>query len=74
MKRVLSDEEYGLAAVALRRAIEDMGGVTRTAEALGITRQSVSAWTICPPEWVVAIEKLSQQPKEDLRPDLYGGE
>lgn len=74
MKRVMTDEEFGLAAIALRRAIEDIGGVTRTAEMLGIARQSVSAWTICPPEWVSAMEKLSEQPKEELRPDLYGGE
>ena len=67
----MTDEEYGDAAVALRRAMREIGGVTATAELVGVSQQAVSSWTICPVQRVLEISKASGVPKSDLRPDLF---
>lgn len=67
----MTDKQYGLAAVALRRAINEIGGVTATADVVGISQQSVNAWTVCPSHRVIEISKASGVPKSDLRPDLF---
>jgi len=56
---------------ALRRAIEAAGGLSKLAEPLGITAQAVSQWDEVPPRRVLAVERVSGIPREELRPDLY---
>lgn len=58
----------GMAKVRAKR-----GSMARIAKALAITQQAVSLWKKVPAEQVVAIEKATGIPREELRPDLYGG-
>lgn len=39
--------------------------------ALGIRQSAISQWDKVPAERVVAVEKATGIPREDLRPDLY---
>lgn len=57
----------------LARAIELMGGVSRTAALLGITTSSVSDWDICPAHRVLALEAACGRKVKrwQLRPDIY---
>ena len=73
MSQNLSDKEFARAAVALRRAIREVGGVAEVARNLGLSTSSVSAWTICPHTHVTRVCELSGVGRADLRPDLYGG-
>ena len=59
---------------ALRRAIDAAGGPGALAGPLGITPQAVSQWDEVPPLRVLAVERISGIPKEELRPDLYPAE
>lgn len=52
-------------------AIEKKGGVSALAKELGITAQAVSQWDEVPPHKVIAIERATGVPREQLRPDLY---
>lgn len=56
---------------ALRKAIDDSGGVAKLASALKITSQAVSQWRRVPAERVLEVERISHVPRHDLRPDLY---
>lgn len=53
------------------RAIEAAGGVTRLSEAIGVTRSAVSQWPRVPAERVIAVEKATGVPRQELRPDIY---
>jgi DNA-binding transcriptional regulator YdaS (Cro superfamily) len=55
----------------LKRALDVMGGFTPLAKALGISPQAVWQWNTVPPHHVIAIERLTGVPREELRPDLY---
>ncbi len=59
---------------ALRRAIEAVGGLAGLAKPLGISEQAISQWDEVPPLRVLAVERASGIPREELRPDLYPAE
>lgn len=63
--------EQKRAEAAIKLAVARMGGVSATAEKLGVTKGAVSKWELCPPARVHDVAKLSGIPKEDLRPDYY---
>jgi DNA-binding transcriptional regulator YdaS (Cro superfamily) len=58
---------------ALARAIKAAGGYRPLAAKLdgAITYQAITQWRRVPAEWVVAIERATEIPREELRPDLY---
>lgn len=70
---------------ALARAIEEAGGPPNVAKELGISREAVHQWKVCPANRVLQLErllsqlrdqrarKLAEQPitRHELRPDLY---
>jgi DNA-binding transcriptional regulator YdaS (Cro superfamily) len=55
----------------LEEAIRKAGGVGALAQALGLTRSSVSDWHSIPAEHVLEIEALTGVARTVLRPDLY---
>lgn len=71
MSAHLTDKQFATAAVALRRAIKEAGGVTKLSSALGIAGSSVSAWTVCPSAHIAKVSELGGVKKSALRPDLY---
>ena len=70
MTKAMTPEE------ALQRAIQILGGPQATGALLGISRQAVEQWTVCPAS---RVEQLAEALKatgpvptaKDLRPDLY---
>lgn len=58
---------------ALRRAIEQAGGIAKLASALGLHRSAPSGWlrTRLPPRKVLDVERVTGVPRHDLRPDIY---
>ncbi|MDF2975211.1 MAG: nitrate reductase delta subunit [Microvirga sp.] len=56
----------------LKKAVAAMGGVSAFARALGVDRTAPYKWRRgVPAERVIAIERLTGVPREELRPDLY---
>ena len=58
----------------LQRAIKMLGGGVALATLLGIERQAVWQWKICPVKRVLMIEELTdgKVTRYQLRPDIYG--
>lgn len=58
---------------ALKRAIKICGGPSATGRMLGITKQAVDDWAICPPSRAIPLEVATQGQvtRQQLRPDLY---
>ena len=56
---------------ALGRAIDAAGGPAALAKELGVTVQAVCQWDEVPPLRVLAVERASKIPRQELRPDLY---
>lgn len=59
---------------ALTQAIENAGGQTALARAIGKTQGHISKWLQrgrVPPECVIPIERATGVSRHDLRPDLY---
>lgn len=60
----------------IERVIDDLGGVTSAAKALGINNPSVIAnWRTrnsVPAERVLDVEKLTGISRHELRPDIFG--
>jgi TorA maturation chaperone TorD len=73
-RRVWGGEEIGstMRDTGLEQAIRAAGGVASLARGIGIAQPSVSAWSRIPAERVLAVEALTQVPRNLLRPDLYG--
>lgn len=57
--------------VALKRAVESVGGQAKFARLIGVTAQAVSQWEEVPPLRVLVVERVSGVPRHELRPDLY---
>jgi DNA-binding transcriptional regulator YdaS (Cro superfamily) len=55
----------------LRLAIEAAGGMGQLGRKLGISAQAVQQWRRVPAHQIVAVEKATGIPREELRPDLY---
>jgi DNA-binding transcriptional regulator YdaS (Cro superfamily) len=53
------------------RAVAAVGGVTRLAEKIGVTRSAVSQWPRVPVERVLDVERVTGVPRHELRPDIY---
>lgn len=47
------------------------GLMARVAKGLGLSRSAVSLWERVPAEVVVEVERITEIPREQLRPDLY---
>ncbi len=56
----------------LLRVIEEAGGISRLAAALGTTKQAVSAWHEIPLGRVFELERITKIPRAELRPDFFG--
>ena len=55
----------------LRAAIIAAGGLTKLAVAIGITPQAIVKWKRIPAGRIVAIEKATGIPREQLAPELF---
>ena len=59
----------------LRAAVNDakqaVGGGSKLARALGLTRQAVYQWDSIPSDRVLRVEEVTGVPRHRLRPDLY---
>lgn len=55
----------------LKKAIEAAGSVSKLAERLGVTRQTIYNWDNVPAEAVLDLEADYNIPRSVLRPDLY---
>jgi Bacterial toxin YdaS len=55
----------------LRAAIKAAGTRYRLAKLLGVSPSSVLRWTRIPADRVVEVERVTDIPREQLRPDLY---
>lgn len=60
-----------VAVAALQRAIVTAGSRGRLARALGISRAAVSQWDVCPARRAAEVERITNVPRYELRPDLY---
>lgn len=56
---------------ALLTAIKKAGGVAALAKQLNITQSAVSQWRTVPSHRVIEVERLTEVPRGELRPDLY---
>lgn len=54
------------------RAVAAVGGVTKLAEAIGVTRSAVSQWLRVPADRVIDVERVSGVSRYELRPDIFG--
>lgn len=54
------------------RAVAAVGGVTRLAEKIGVTRSAVSQWDQVPVERVADVERVTGISRYELRPDIFG--
>ena len=52
------------------RALEAVGGVTKLADELKITRSAVSQWEQIPLERVFDVARITKIPAHELRPDV----
>jgi DNA-binding transcriptional regulator YdaS (Cro superfamily) len=50
---------------------ERRGLMAKIAGELGITRAAVATWRRVPAERVAAVERITEIPRHQLRPDLY---
>lgn len=55
----------------IREIAKPVGGVVALSLKLGLCRASVSAWKIVPAEHILAVERITGVPREQIRPDLY---
>lgn len=55
----------------IKHAAAQVGGLTKLADALQLSRAAVSLWKKVPPLRVLKVEDLTGVSRHDLRPDLY---
>jgi DNA-binding transcriptional regulator YdaS (Cro superfamily) len=55
----------------LQMALKRAGGVRPLARALGISHTAILMWRRVPYERLLEVEKITQIPREELRPELY---
>lgn len=67
-----SSVEYLCGMSILHKVLKRAGGSTKLGKALGISRQAVEQWRTVPPERVLAVERLTNISRYELRPDIYG--
>lgn len=53
------------------RAVVAVGGVSRMAEKLNVTRSAVSQWSKVPAERVGEVSRLTGYPPHEVRPDIF---
>ena len=68
---VMSTLGGGGSSSGLRKAIEAAGSQEKLARLLGISQQAVHHWYQAPAGQIIAIERATGVPREELRPDLY---
>ena len=56
----------------LRVAVTRMGGEGGLSRSLGISRQAVHQWTVCPKRKVLEVERITGVSRHNLRPDIFG--
>lgn len=66
VKPCLSCGMNDMAVIRNRRGL-----MARVAKGLGLSRSAVSLWERVPAEVVVEVERITEIPREQLRPDLY---
>jgi DNA-binding transcriptional regulator YdaS (Cro superfamily) len=60
----------GQAKRAMRRLRDQPGQLARIARAINVNPQAVSQWQMVPLERLLAVERVSGIPREELRPDV----
>jgi hypothetical protein len=55
----------------LKDAATAVGGWAQLASLIGVTKSAVYQWKRVPAERVIAVERASGVPRQQLRPDLY---
>ena len=55
----------------LLKAIEAAGSTAKLARKLDISQQAVAQWRTIPAHQIVAVERVTGIPREELRPELY---
>jgi DNA-binding transcriptional regulator YdaS (Cro superfamily) len=57
--------------IGIRKAIKAAGGVRALARLLGIDHASILRWKRVPAERLIEVERVTNVPRESLRPDLF---
>ncbi len=57
----------------LIKAIEAAGSMAELARLIGVSKQAVWMWHTVPLNQILAVEKATGIPREELRPDMYRG-
>ncbi len=53
------------------KAAENVGGIVKLAEKIGIKHQSFYSWDRVPAERVIEFEQITGRPRHEIRPDIY---
>jgi DNA-binding transcriptional regulator YdaS (Cro superfamily) len=54
----------------MRRLRDEPGQLAKIARAINVNPQAVSQWRMVPLERLIAVERISGIPREELRPDV----
>lgn len=55
----------------LKEAVDKVGGIRRLARTIGVSHVSIIRWDKIPIEYLFVIEKVTDIPRERLRPDIF---
>lgn len=58
----------------IKAIAERAGGVVALSRKLGLSRAAVSQWRRVPVDRVIAVERITGIPREQLRPDIFRAE
>lgn len=69
----MNTQNIELARSALKRAIQEAGGKSKLARAIGVSPQAIDNWEIVPPLRVRQVHMAVDEkvPLHELRPDLF---